>query len=75
MLISAFLLSNRKLKISRAGTKKKLLRERPSIGGLSGLQCMYKVGLAQWLLFGIFVQKVFKTNLNFRDQQVRNHKK
>ena len=24
--------------------------------------------VAQWLLFGIFVQKVFETNLNFRSE-------
>ena len=31
--------------------------------------------LAQWLLFKIFAQKVFETNLNFRCPQVRNLKK
>ena len=31
--------------------------------------------LSLWLLFGIFVQKVFERNLNFRCQQVRNQKK
>ena len=27
-----------------------------------------------WLLFGIFVQKVFETNVNFRYQRVKNQK-
>jgi hypothetical protein len=31
--------------------------------------------LPQWLLLGIFVQKVFETNLKFRYQRVRNLKK
>ena len=30
---------------------------------------------AKWLLLGIFVQKVFESNLNFRYQQVKNLKK
>ena len=31
--------------------------------------------LSLWLLFRIFIQKVFETNLNFKSQQVRNQKK
>ena len=30
--------------------------------------------LSQWLLLGIFVQKVFKTNFNFKYQRVQNIK-
>ena len=30
---------------------------------------------SQWLLFGIFVQKVFERNLNFRYQPVRKSEK
>ena len=31
--------------------------------------------LSLWLLFRIFIQKVFETNLNFKSQQVINQKK
>jgi hypothetical protein len=33
------------------------------------------LAMRQWLLLGIFVQKVFETKLNFRYQFVRNQKK
>ena len=40
---------------------------------LGGLLRLYTI--PQWLLFRIFVQKVFETNLNFRYKGVKNQKK
>ena len=55
--------------------KQKLTSETNFYHAQGCTQYANKYHFAQWLLLGIFVRKVFDTNLNFRYQRVKKSKK